>query len=413
VTPPMVTRRETEDFIFKNNMKEVSISTIRDCDESAEKSHGYNRRYDCFRVSLDNTPTDHRIYDRSPVSRTAFADVLEQIRQSKEDLEEEERQKNRIAAIEMKFQSLRTQYSPAKNIQKTIQASSNPRKVNKSSSITNILQGLSPARSQRSPMNKPVLSSPSPNKNTIRPAKKEKAPILTPPSKQRLDTISEAASALLPSDQLDTKKTYHTGSSKKSSMDYTATRTTLGGTSTNHIQSSHRRTMTDSTNFKREIETYEHEEEEDEDLKPRDEELLTERRELMDAFAVKKNSLLAYLRGVKERGAQMKKERDNLQLKVDDQGFDHKRYNTTQCTPKEFLVSTTESDVNVVYPKALGRIKQNMIEDMKNQGKLAKKNGKSASISIQKSTGSPKRLPVKQESPPKEKLRLHFPKHLA
>jgi len=67
-----------------------------------------------------------------------------------------------------------------------------------------------------------------------------------------------------------------------------------------------------------------------------------------------------------------------------------------------------------VYPKALGRIKQNIVEDMKNQGKFLKKNGKSASISIQK--GSPKRetkLPVKQESPPKGKLRLHFPKHLA
>lgn len=39
---PSPTRRETEDFIIKN-MKEVSISTIKDFDESIEK-HGYNSK---------------------------------------------------------------------------------------------------------------------------------------------------------------------------------------------------------------------------------------------------------------------------------------------------------------------------------------------------------------------------------
>ena len=47
VSPPVVTRRETEEFIIKN-MREVSISTIKDCDESIEKSHGYNSN-----ISLD------------------------------------------------------------------------------------------------------------------------------------------------------------------------------------------------------------------------------------------------------------------------------------------------------------------------------------------------------------------------
>jgi len=77
---------------------------------------------------LDNTPTESRTFERNPFAKNAFEEALSQMRKLKEEEEEQRR--------EIKFESLKTRYSPAKNIQRTIQAATNPRKVNKSSSIT-------------------------------------------------------------------------------------------------------------------------------------------------------------------------------------------------------------------------------------------------------------------------------------
>ncbi len=95
-------------------------------------SNQSKERLDCLRVSLDNTPTESRTFERNPFVKNAFEEALNQMRKLKEEEEEQRR--------EIKFESLKTQYSPAKNIVKTIQAATNPRKVNKSSSITVPLQ---------------------------------------------------------------------------------------------------------------------------------------------------------------------------------------------------------------------------------------------------------------------------------
>ena len=142
----------------------------------------------------------------------------------------------------------------------------------------------------------------------------------------------------------------------------------------------HRRTMTsDSTNFRKVIE----------EIKPKDETLYNERMELMDAFTEKKNSLLVYLRGLKERGTQLQMKK--LQTE-ESQGF-------AKGSPKQFLVPppTTMEEIDA---QPFGRIKQNTIQGTHQQ----------------KSSNSPQRqrqtkFPIRNENTNQPKLRINFPKN--
>jgi len=137
---------------------------------------------------------------------------------------------------------------------------------------------------------------------------------------------------------------------------------------------------------------------EQEETKPKDETLYNERMELMGAFTEKKNSLLAYLRGLKERGTQ-------LQMKKLQTEESQKNEFISKGSPKQFIVPppTTMEEIDA---QPLGRVKQNIIQGMQQKEKVI--------VPQQRPNSSPKRqtkFPIKNESPNKPRLRINFPKN--